>query len=45
MIHYPEVQEKIHQELDRVIGRDRDVIMADKPTLPYTMATINVRKY
>uniref|UniRef100_A0A914UZN0 Uncharacterized protein n=1 Tax=Plectus sambesii TaxID=2011161 RepID=A0A914UZN0_9BILA len=41
MIHYPEVQEKIHQELDRVIGRDRDVIMADKPTLPYTMATIN----
>uniref|UniRef100_A0A914UYU2 Uncharacterized protein n=1 Tax=Plectus sambesii TaxID=2011161 RepID=A0A914UYU2_9BILA len=41
MIHHPEVQEKIHQELDRVIGRDRDVIMADKPTLPYTMATIN----
>jgi cytochrome P450 len=42
MLHYPEVQEKVQQELDHVIGHDRDIIMADKPKLPYTVATIHV---
>ncbi len=44
MLHYPDVQVKIQLELDRVVGQDRDVVMADKPQLPYTVATIHVRK-
>eukprot|EP00112_Aurelia_sp_Birch-Aquarium-sp1_P013905 Seg298.8 transcript_id=Seg298.8/GoldUCD/mRNA.D3Y31 product="Steroid 17-alpha-hydroxylase/17 20 lyase" protein_id=Seg298.8/GoldUCD/D3Y31 len=38
---WPEKQEKIHQELDRVIGRERIPRMADRGSLPYLEATIN----
>ena len=42
LLHHPEVQNRIHKELDEVIGEDREITMADKPKLPYVTATINV---
>ncbi|PIC25168.1 hypothetical protein B9Z55_018203 [Caenorhabditis nigoni] len=42
VMNYPEVQEKIHMELDRVIRDDnRLVTIADKNELPYINAVIN----
>uniref|UniRef100_A0A914UK66 Uncharacterized protein n=1 Tax=Plectus sambesii TaxID=2011161 RepID=A0A914UK66_9BILA len=40
MLHYPDVQEKVQYELDTIVGKDRQVEMADKPFLPYTSATV-----
>ncbi|KAF5636967.1 cytochrome P450 monooxygenase [Fusarium tjaetaba] len=37
---HPEVVEKAHQELDRVIGQDRFPTWADEPNLPYIRAII-----
>ena len=36
----PEVQAKIHEELDRVIGRDRAPTMDDYKALPYVFACV-----
>ena len=40
MIAYPEVQQKCQEELDRVIGRSRMPILADRDSLPYLCATL-----
>uniref|UniRef100_A0A914UV68 Cytochrome P450 n=1 Tax=Plectus sambesii TaxID=2011161 RepID=A0A914UV68_9BILA len=40
MLHYPDVQERVQYELDTIVGKDRQVEMADKPFLPYTTATV-----
>ncbi|XP_072024455.1 cytochrome P450 2U1-like [Amphiura filiformis] len=40
MMEYPEVQTRVHQELDAVVGRNRMPRMSDKPDLVYTHATI-----
>lgn len=40
LVRNPKVQQRIHQELDDVIGRDRLPELADKPNLPYLEATI-----
>ncbi|KAL9560682.1 hypothetical protein ACKAV7_015173 [Fusarium commune] len=37
---HPEVVEKAHQELDRIIGQDRFPTWADEPNLPYIRAII-----
>lgn len=43
MIHNPDIQAKVHAEIDSCIdGEDRDILMSDKNALPYTMAVINV---
>uniref|UniRef100_A0A1I7SI42 Cytochrome P450 n=1 Tax=Bursaphelenchus xylophilus TaxID=6326 RepID=A0A1I7SI42_BURXY len=41
-IHNPQVQERMHKELDTVINGDRMVTLADKLSLPYMNATISV---
>jgi 26-hydroxylase len=40
MLHNPEVQAKIQEELDAVVGRKRLPNLSDAPFLPYTEATI-----
>ena len=41
VLNTPGVQEKMHEELDRVIGGDRLVSMADKNDLPFMNAVVN----
>jgi cytochrome P450 family 33 len=40
LIKNPEVQQKLHEELDKVIGGDRLVTLTDKSQLPYLNAVI-----
>ncbi|GFR01574.1 cytochrome P450 2G1 [Trichonephila clavata] len=40
MAKYSDVQTKVCEEIDRVIGRDGTVYFNDKTKLPYTMATM-----
>ncbi|ULT87429.1 hypothetical protein L3Y34_006920 [Caenorhabditis briggsae] len=41
VMNTPGVQEKMHEELDRVIGSDRLISTSDKNDLPYIQAVIN----
>jgi hypothetical protein len=38
MILYPGIQQKAHEELDRVVGRDRFPEFNDQESLPYITA-------
>ncbi|TSK22728.1 Steroid 17-alpha-hydroxylase/17,20 lyase [Bagarius yarrelli] len=40
LVHHPQVQKKIHEELDSKIGRDRHPQVNDRGNLPYLEATI-----
>ncbi|XP_038061585.1 cytochrome P450 2F3-like [Patiria miniata] len=40
MIAYPEVQARVQEELDRVVGPNRMPQLSDEAALPYTQATI-----
>ena len=40
LANYPDVQEKLHKEVDQVIGQDRRVTFADREEMPYTRACI-----
>ena len=41
MIAFPEVQRKVHEEIDKVVGRNCLPKLADKINLPYTNAVIH----
>jgi len=41
LLHHPEVQERLHRELDTVVGRDRTPCLQDEVKLPYLAATIH----
>ena len=41
MFHNPLVQQKVHAEIDRVIGSQRQITCSDTTNLPYTMAVIS----
>ena len=40
MANHPEVQDKVHKELDRVIGQDALPTVEDRTRLPYTFACL-----
>jgi len=41
LITHPKVQEKLHREIDQVIGKNRLPTLADKSKMPYTEAITN----
>jgi cytochrome P450 len=40
MVAHPEVQTRVHSELDKVVGGARPPTFADLPSLPYVRATV-----
>ncbi|KAF5354610.1 hypothetical protein D9757_012338 [Collybiopsis confluens] len=40
MVKFPDVQKKLQEEIDGVVGRDRLPVIQDRPNLPYVNATI-----
>ncbi|KAG9352039.1 hypothetical protein JZ751_020452 [Albula glossodonta] len=40
LVAYPEIQEKLHQEMKNVVGMERTPRLSDKPNLPYLEAFI-----
>jgi len=40
MVHFPEVQKKIQEEIQRVVGDDRLPGLEDKPNMPYCQAVL-----
>ena len=40
LVKYPDIQARIHRELDNAVGRNRLPKLSDKPNLPYTEAVL-----
>ena len=40
LTEYPDIQAKVHKEIDDVVGRDRIPTIGDRGTLSYTEATL-----
>ncbi len=47
MANYPDIQEKIHQEMDEVFGKEKhQFCLSDREKLPYTNATLSeIQRY
>jgi len=41
MSHYPELQEKLYEEINKVVGLGRPPSLTDRPNMPYTEAFIS----
>ncbi|XP_053777566.1 cytochrome P450 2J2 [Desmodus rotundus] len=41
MAFYPEIQEKVHAEIDRVLGQSQQASMASRELMPYTNAVVH----
>ena len=46
MGRYPDVQARVHEELDNVVGQGRVPSLEDKPRLPFTEAVVmEIQRY
>ncbi|KAL8221817.1 UNVERIFIED_CONTAM: hypothetical protein K2H54_074531, partial [Gekko kuhli] len=46
MVLHPEVQEKVHEEIEKVLGKDKAPMMEHQAKLPYTNAVIHeIQRY